>query len=213
MTTSGKRTATLLAGGLLFGAVPAMAADHGDSPAVKAEGGDPAADINDVYTFTSPSDPKKLVAIVTIGGNPGITEFSDAVSYVINFTQYPPATPAVTFSAVCDFPAPDNFACQLLSGDGNGVAGASGERGEVESVDGTFKAFAGPASDPFFFDLDGFVAVTTGAGGFNGTDDFAANNVLAIVLEFDSALVTTGAADGSKQLAVSATTFRKPAVE
>ena len=40
-------------------ATSAQAADHRDSP---LSTNDPAADINDVYTFTNPNDPDELIA-------------------------------------------------------------------------------------------------------------------------------------------------------
>src|ERR1700759_4001641 len=47
---------------MMVAGVPALAADHRDSPVVDD---DPAADINDVYMFRDPNDKTKLVMVLS----------------------------------------------------------------------------------------------------------------------------------------------------
>ena len=71
---------TLLSGALLVSAFGVGAADHRDGPLATS---DPAADINDVYTFTNPNDASELIVIATVSpvANSN-TRFSDAVEYI-----------------------------------------------------------------------------------------------------------------------------------
>lgn len=76
----------LIACGLLtLAPTIALGADHQDSPAAV---NDPAADINDVYSFINPKDASELVLVATVNpiANPA-TRFSDAVLYNLNLTN------------------------------------------------------------------------------------------------------------------------------
>ena len=78
--------------------VSAMAADHRDGPLAT---GDPAADLNDVYTFVNPNDPDELIVILTM--HPGAsyaTRFSDAVDYRFHIDN---GTPSGTTLISCRF--------------------------------------------------------------------------------------------------------------
>lgn len=162
--------------GLALAASAAYAADHLDGPAAQ---GAPEADINDVYTWMS-NDNSKLILIQTVGGVPGIDNFSDAVQYVFhvgrgdaappaNLVMPPPA--ASTTDIVCEFDSNTAVACfvgtpgapaaDFFTGDASAEAGA-------ESTNGTFRVHTGKHADPFYFYLDGFSAardlVVTAAG-------------------------------------------------
>jgi hypothetical protein len=133
----------------------AFAADHLDSPATQAE---PAADINDLFAWTS-TDGTKLNLVLTVF--PAATEaamFSDSVQYVFHTSS------GATFGAagtpmdiICQFDANQEIACwagaaDYASGDASATSG-------VESVNGKFRVFAGLRDDPFFFNLEGFRSV------------------------------------------------------
>src|SRR6185312_15709037 len=156
-------TALLLAAGM-----PALAADHRDSPVVDD---DPAADINDVYMFRDPNDKTKLVLVLSTYPleNPRF-----ATSY-----QY---DPDVIFQIAFDVDGNGTFEryvtaqfSPLSNGAGSlqtvTVKLPSGKtvtgnvtqptiqtpepKGTIISQDGV-KVFAGQRDDPFFFDLIGF---------------------------------------------------------
>jgi len=133
----------------------AMAADHRDAPATKA---DPTTDINDVYAFV---DSGRLILVMTVfPAADASAAFSDAVQYVFNLQTGPGFldTPDET-KIVCSFAADQTVSCYL------GVPGqasvdwvtgnASGDDG-ITSDSGMIRVFTGMRADPFFFNLLGF---------------------------------------------------------
>ncbi|HEX4507640.1 MAG TPA: DUF4331 family protein [Alphaproteobacteria bacterium] len=194
---------------LMVAGVPALAADHRDSPVVDD---DPAADINDVYMFRDPDDKTKLVMVLSTYPleNPRF-----ATSY-----QY---DPDVIFEIGIDLDGdgtPDRFVeakfSRLTDGAGSlqtvtvTLPGGKKVTGDVTqptiqtpepaptiiNQDG-IKVFAGQRDDPFFFDLIGFnrVVAKINATSVNGgkgqadpsllthKDSFAGFNVQALVIE------------------------------
>jgi Domain of unknown function (DUF4331) len=204
---------TLTAGAsvALLGLSPVRAADHMDGPRATA---DTAADITDVYTFMSPETPTDIVFILNVSPFATSTSsFSSAVDYVFDVTPVTnPNLPdmiananaslGTTLAIKCDYSAaaggtmmctgPGNLAVQVAIGDTGGgtVMGDSGL---------TAKLFAGPRSDPFFFDYTGFLQTAANprtdagadAGVFasSGNNFYKGKNVLSIVLEVDAAAV------------------------
>src|SRR5688572_20774164 len=76
-----KLTMMILSGAAAFTLAPASshASDHSDGVKTAL---DLAADITDLFTFTSPKDPNKLVMIMNVNGFAGpSSRFSDAVDY------------------------------------------------------------------------------------------------------------------------------------
>ena len=182
------RTALVSALGAL-----ALASDHREAPLIRS---DAAADIADLYAFVSPSDPGKLVVALTV--NPfsvpseAVTfHFSPNVRYRIGFDTNGNfvANRYVTMSFFGDG-AGQTFVATLP--DGSVVSGSVTAPTEdalpnpriVNSGPGGAQIFAGPADDPFFFDVVGFNRFLSGSGSFNGNDGFAGFNVSAIVVEF-----------------------------
>jgi hypothetical protein len=136
----------LAAAGWLAGAPPAQASDHLDTPTVIA---DPAADIADLFAWTSP-DGRRLNLVMTIVGH----RFSDRVAYAFHVDSGPRlgATSATTQIA-CRFDAAG--AAQCWAGDADYARGdASGPAG-LESRRGRFRVFAGLRDDPFFNNVKG----------------------------------------------------------
>lgn len=126
----------------------AQAADHTDAPAVIA---DPAADLTDVYAWTSTTH-------LNLALNVPAAEFSDAVQYVFHLEVAEAyGADGTSTSILCEFDAEQSISCWLgedtayVSGDASDEAGISNE-------DGTFRVFSGPRNDPFFFNLTGFNA-------------------------------------------------------
>lgn len=197
----------------------ARSADHLDSPAVRM---DPAADINDVYSFM---DGNNVVLVMTVA--PAATtasKFSDQIQYVFH-TSSGAAFGATTsdVNIICTFDAAQ--AAQCWAGTDAYATGNASQPTGIASADGKMKVFAGLRADPFFFNLNGFNAtvdtVKAAAGGLvfdeagcpdvpPGTsaalrdqlktvsdggppvDFFKDLNTLAIVVAIDKSLVTKG---------------------
>ena len=139
---------------LLF-SVAARSSDHLDTAAVIA---DPAADIGDLYAWTS-GDGRKLNLVMTIVGG----QFSDHVRYAFHVDSAPRmggAANSITIS--CEFNAPTAPECRAgdadyLRGEAGGESGIAGERGR-------FRVFAGLRDDPFFNNVRGTRAAYDVAG-------------------------------------------------
>jgi hypothetical protein len=202
----------LLAGG--FGWRTLRAADHADGPATTAE---PAADIDDVYTWMSP-DATDLNLVMTIGRNvPPTFRLSDRVQYVFHTTSRPsfgaPAGPE--YNIICEAEANGQIRC--WAGNDVFVGGDASTTAGIESRDARFKVFAGVRNDPFFFNLTGLNTVARTVGTVGGTltfdaagcprldaatagslvttlrtgrDDFLGFEAFAIVVSIDKSLVT-----------------------
>jgi len=199
---------------LSVGVAPLLsnAADHLDAPALggtvvagefapHSEHGD--RDINDLYVF-SPSDaPDRTVLAMTV--NPAINlfggNFGTNVRYVFNIDKtgdnvadtayvatFKPAD--VNGNQTVQIRRFDGAASRSLAGNGRLVT-AGTTNGRAQNAHGV-KTWAGVRSDPFFFDLTGFIGTTTflktgtAVGGdmlgSDPTDFFAALNTNAIVL-------------------------------
>jgi hypothetical protein len=196
----------------------ARSADHLDAPAAKA---DPAADINDLYTWNDGDN--VVLAMTVFPAAPATAKFSDATQYVFHTSSAATFGAAATdLNIICTFDAAQKIQCwagadEYVTGDASQAAGAT-------SASGKLKVFAGLRSDPFFFNLEGFRnAVTTvkgAAGSLNfdagcplvdpgtstalvgqlGTspdggaaqDFFKSLNTLAIVVSVDKTVVTKG---------------------
>lgn len=177
----------------------AQAADHRDSPLVV---NDPAADINDVYTFVNPNNPSELIIAATVlplatAGS----RFSDAVQYRFHIDNgHDRGGSTIT----CRFPKGVRVDCDLDNG-----PHAGGQLGTINRTDG-LRVYAGLRDDPFFFDLEAFNATkATLVPAFTdpGVNFFAGLNTLAIVIGVDSRRLTQQGR--APVLAVHASTTRK----
>ena len=136
---------------------PASAADHRDGPAVRA---DPAADINDLFAWTS-ADANRIYLVMTVF--PFSTEaahFSDAVQYVFHTSSQPAfgSDDTSSLEIVCDFDTAQAVRCR--AGAETSVSGDASDPAGLVSNDGRLRVFTGPRNDPFFFNLNGFNATT-----------------------------------------------------
>ncbi len=168
----------------LFLASSAFAADHRDAPSATA---DPAADINDVYTFVNPNNPAEVIIAVTVVPFANYnSRFSDAVDYQINIDNG-----AVNTRISCRFTnQSNNVACS-----GGGLS-ASG--GIERTLQGTgMRLWAGLRDDPFFFDLNAFNATRAAlAPRFtNPGSNFFSGNTLSIVLAVERARLNNNGAN------------------
>ncbi len=204
---------------LTVGVAPLLtnAADHLDAPALggatangqiapHSEHGD--RDINDVYVFRAPDNAKRTVIAVTV--NPAINlfggNFGKNVRYVINVDKNGDAKPDLAYVARFGrvdrddhdkFPEQDYRITKYTGKNarsleqGTTVAWGESNEGNAKTRQ-DLKAWAGVRSDPFFFDLTGFIGTTTklttgtavggDALGNDPTDFFANLNTNAIVL-------------------------------
>jgi len=143
-----RRRGARLAAGLVIAAVTRAghASDHLDTPTVTA---DPAADIGDLYAWTS-ADGHRLELAMTIVGR----QFSDRLQYVFHVdsgARFGEATASATI--VCRFDAANAAECwasgaDYAHGKASAPAGLAGERGR-------FRVFAGLRDDPYFNNVKG----------------------------------------------------------
>lgn len=141
---------------ITVGAAWAIAADHRDEVAVKA---DPAADINDVYAWSSSAD--KLTIAMTVSPFATTTsKFSDAIYYAFHLESSPAyGMPGEKTDIICSFDAAQAIDCVLgapgdkvlefVKGDASAPAGITADSMKM-------KVFAGLRADPFYFNLEGF---------------------------------------------------------
>jgi hypothetical protein len=199
---------------LTIGAAPILtdAADHLDAPALggtvvngqiapHSEHGD--RDINDVYVFRAPDNANRTVIAMTV--NPAINlfggNFGRNVRYTFNIDRN--GDNKVDLAYVARFSRADregdqDYRLTKYTGsrarsltDGTTVAWGETNEGSARARN-NLKVWAGVRSDPFFFDLTGFIGTTTllktgtavggDALGKDPTDFFANLNTNAIVI-------------------------------
>ena len=195
---------------LALGGAPLLTtgADHLDAPALggltnaagdlapHSEHGD--RDINDVYVFQGSNASRTVLAMTT---NPAINLFGGSfgtnVRYAINVDRTGDARQDLAY--VWRFGAPNGSGAQSYTvtrytganarSYAMGVkigSGSTGGSGIGTAKDGA-KVFAGVRSDPFFFDLLGFIGTVLGVGddalGSDPTDFFTPLNTNAVVIE------------------------------
>jgi Domain of unknown function (DUF4331) len=136
------------------------AADHLDSANVSMPN-NAMADINDVYAWNT-SDAAKVNLALTVSPNAGSTAtFGPAVQYVLHVTQHAAFGDAGTESKViCTFTNNMAGQCWVVDKDGETVDYVSGDFSAIAgkaSTSGKVRVFAGRRSDPFFFNLGGFL--------------------------------------------------------
>ena len=132
----------------------ARASDHLDSPASVAN---PAADIADMYAWTSPEG-KQLNLIMTLQGH----TFSDKVQYVFHVDSGKAfGHTTATTSIACRFAAASAVKCNVgkedfASGDPTDSAGLEGRNHR-------FRVYAALRDDPFYNNIKGLVGAYTTA--------------------------------------------------
>lgn len=147
----------LIAAVWLLGQSPAAeASDHLDTPTVIA---DPAADIADMFAWTSP-DGRRLNLVMTIVGH----QFSDRIAYAFHVDSGPRlgATSATT-EITCRFDSVGTAECWV--GDADYARGDASSPAGLQSRRGRFRVFAGLRDDPFFNNVKGTREALDVAGG------------------------------------------------
>jgi uncharacterized protein DUF4331 len=182
-------------------------ADHLDSPgpiaitvgddtaSVGSPMGDPMTDITDVYAFLKPGDTTRSILVLNVNPLAPLlaNSFDSAATYEINIDTQGHAVPDLSFrirfsdsklgpqTATVHLATGDVVADQVTAGEQAIIVGAPVSFGATPliTVSEPFKFFAGIRSDPFFFDLLGFIDDFNFVHG----DFFADKNVFGIVLE------------------------------
>ena len=209
------------------------AADHLDAPGkFQSPLGRHDADINDVYVFAA--DAKHTVLAMTTHPALGVvttqTAYATDVAYRINVmstasgrhdgdggrTRDRDVTERLV-SFVAKFgpvrkDGTQRYTVSRVRGDDREVI-ATGRTGSVNEQNDGVKTFAGPRSDPFFFDLDAFNNTVQATGGRSfcgngGVDFFKSFNTNAIVLEIPNQVL-----GGSKVNVWGSTTSRDGSVQ
>jgi hypothetical protein len=138
----------------LVAAAPAPASDHLDTPTVIA---DPAADIGDLYAWTS-TDGRRLNLVMTIVGG----KFSDRLAYTFNVDSgRRVGERRATLAIVCRFDAAQSADCRAA--DDRASGDASHEAG-LQSARKHLRVFAGLRDDPFYNNVRGTRAALNVAG-------------------------------------------------
>lgn len=176
---------------LLTSAVASSAADHSDGPAAT---NNPDADITDIYAWMDPSGKLNLV-LNWFPDAPSGAALSDAVLFAFHVESKAMygAMESTTTDILCGFDAAQKISCwagdEYVTGDASASSGITSESGKL-------RVFAGDRNDPFFFNINGFVAtveaVTAAAGSLSFDPagcpavDSATSNALVTQLQSDT---------------------------
>lgn len=189
---------------LTIGVAPMLVsgADHLDAPSLGSISVNPddtlnvskvkgPLDINDVYVFRA-ADPSRTVLAMTV--NPAVnllgpTTFQKGARYRFKVDTDGDAEWDTVFAAIFRKADKNGVQRYWIKRDGRRVAGGFTDNAKGRSIsrEGVV-AYAGLRSDPFFFDLLGFLGSVKGQGtrtlnDGNESDFFAGLNTLAIVIE------------------------------
>jgi len=182
-------------------------ADHLDSPGLKSPNMDARVDITDVYAFAAQEEEgeeeefSRSALVLNVNPLTLASAFDPDAIYEILVDTNADATPDITFktqfSAVGSDGSQRATVVRAVGADANSrdfsgkviIKNARVSFGREEKVTERkdSKFFAGVRSDPFFFDLLGFLAGFK----FTGSDFFADKNVFGIVLEVPNSALGT----------------------
>lgn len=187
---------------LALGMAPSLlrAADHLDAPGLTSPGGDARFDINDLYVFQGREASNTVLAMTV---NPVATGDSSFLTlkdgaYFLRVDNDGDAIEEVTYSVkfIDRWRSDSQYVVvrkatgpQARSDRPSGRLVGFGKTESIIHLRGGGKLFAGLRSDPFFFDLGGFLGTVEQANNGrmfndgNQSDFFANLNTLAIVLE------------------------------
>jgi Domain of unknown function (DUF4331)/Polyketide cyclase / dehydrase and lipid transport len=167
--------------------------DHVDGP---RSIGEPAADVTDLFAFTSPEDPGRIVLAMCVFPYAGENAiFSNVIDYSIavrrvsvagigNAARFQPADDEIRFSFRFETLKRDAAGKAIQRGvcklpDGRELPLTVNEETGTSTPEGDVRAFAGLRSDPFYIGLD--VATLRQV-----PNQLQHNNVLCMVVEFDT---------------------------
>jgi hypothetical protein len=160
---------------------PARAADHLDSPRVKAA---PEADITDVFAWMSADKTRTYLVLDVSPAAAAGAKFSDAIQYVFHLNStdtYGEKDPTKIkhVNVICTFDFAQKISCWVGAASATGVSsvddfvnGDASATAGLASQMGKMKVFAGLRDDPFFFNLAGFKAAAQAVETAAGTSGF-----------------------------------------
>jgi len=181
--------------------------DHLDAPGMKSPHMDARLDITDIFAFQQPGDQDRSVLVLNV--NPLAPTLGDSfapeaiyellidtdgdavadIAYQVTFSPVLGGEQRATVRRAVGAQARETGNTgELLFAE---TPVALGDTARVAAADG-HRFFAGLRSDPFFFDLDGFL----GGFAFTGKDTFSDKNVSSIVLELPNAALGSAARIG-----------------
>ena len=226
MTKIGLHARALVAIGIAataagLGARATWASDHRDAPSLTTDVG---ADIADVFAFMSPDTPGRMILAMSVHPDaPKTATFPAGVDYTFQITGYDPVTkmldPSLASTSVsCRFLAPQATS-QVVLCSANGLSAYANVGDEDAGVSGApLRVYAGLRADPAFGDIVKLEqTLTTKTLSFTdaGTNSFAGQNVLVLVVDIDLGRVvfleeagTDAGAITRPLLAVSGSTMR-----
>ena len=167
--------------------------DHVDGP---RSIGEPAADVTDLFAFTSPENPGRIVLAMCVFPYAGENAiFSNVIDYSIavrrmsvagigNAARFQPADDEIRFSFRFETLKRDAAGKAIQRGvcklpDGRELPLTVNEETGASTPEGDIRAFAGLRSDPFYIGLDVATLRTV-------PNQLQHNNVLCMVVEFDT---------------------------
>jgi hypothetical protein len=163
-------------------------ADHLDAPGLMSPNGDSRVDITDHYAFQKPGDDDKTILILNV--NPLAptlaTTFEPGAVYEFKIDNDGDALDEIDFRVT--FSQPENGQQMatvrrvVVGGESKTIiedAPVNFDSSITITEHGPYKFYAGFRSDPFFFDLIGFLHGFK----FTGSDFFIDKNVFSMVLE------------------------------
>lgn len=199
-------TGVVAAAGIHLTGQDATAADHKEASIVRL---DAAADINDVYAFTDPTDSTQLILGMTV--NPFVappantaTFFDPAVAYRFHIDRTGDNVEDIVYE-VRFGPFDSKTHQQTITV--NGTAAGISTPGSIDAVappdvinnftvnGAQHTIFAGLRQDPFFFDLTGFNRLIEHGDAYpraNAIDSFRDVNTSAIVLRVPISVLQGG---------------------
>lgn len=169
-------------------------ADHLDAPGLKSPHMDAQIDITDIYAFQKPGDPNKTILIANV--NPLAptlaTSFESDAIYEMKIDTNGDAVAEIAFRITYSPVSPGPQMATVVMATGADAAGMGSTGSPIiqnapvsfnatpqVTTSGDYSFFAGIRSDPFFFDLMGFLNGLK----FTGSDFFIDKNVFGMVLE------------------------------
>jgi hypothetical protein len=180
-------------------------ADHLDAPGLMPPGGDASIDITDVYAFLKPGDADKSILIVNVNPLTLANAFSSNALYDLQVDTNGDATGDIAFrfrfsplvggaQTATVRRAEGTMARQKKNNGDVIIANAPVSFGQDAQITdaGPYRFFAGKRSDPFFFDLLGFLNGLQ----FTGDDFFEDKNVFGIALEVPNTALGSSPAIG-----------------
>src|SRR3989449_9676023 len=176
-------------------------ADHLDAPGLMPPGGDPSIDITDVYAFQKPGSSRKSILMLNVNPLTLATSFNSKALYELKVDTNSDARADIAFKFKFSGLRDGRQTVDVRRAKGEHARSAEnkgekiiehaivsfGSTPKIAESDG-FKLFAGRRSDPFFFDLLGFLAGFK----FTGSDFFIDKNVFGIALEVPNKAIGGG---------------------